>query len=277
MPDSLEEFAFARFLRFWRAVHGLSQEELAFRLQCSPRHISRLENGSSRPSEAIISEIALALNLGKRDLNHLRISAGYAASEEIIDFNAPELKWLRKAMILTLRALDPYPTSLMDTSANILMVNRGWLGFYSKLLSSDELQKAGNFYDYLFSRGVSGGVSNLENTLSVILMSLQQVALFNNKDSDRATLARLSAAPSVPDDWRQRAAGLEPMASYRVQVDLDDDLATFFSVSTTVGALGPTAYASEPRLTICTLYPEDDALDLSGLVDDKKKHPLLFY
>ncbi|MFT5887879.1 MAG: transcriptional regulator with XRE-family HTH domain [Zhongshania sp.] len=278
MSSAIEQFAFARFLKFWRSVHEISQEELASRLGSSPRHVSRLENGISRPSESIIQDIGLALNLGKRDLNHLLIAAGYAAMEEKVDFNAPEMKWLRKAMILTLRSLDPYPASVMDSSANILMVNRGWLGFYGKTLSSNDMEGVSNFYDFLFSRrGVGKLVNNWENTLSVILMSMQQVALFSNKPEDQITLDRLIAHPAVPDDWRKRGAKLEPMASFRVQADFEGVLATFYNVSTNVGALGSNAFVSEPRLTINTLYPEDDNVDLSGLVDGVPDHPLLFY
>jgi transcriptional regulator with XRE-family HTH domain len=270
--------AFARFLKFWRGVFSLSQEELAFRLNCSPRHIGRLENGSSRPSESIVVEICKALELGQRDGNHLLISAGYAPIAKAVDFHSPELRWLRKAMTKTLKALDPYPTALLDTSTNILMVNRGWVGFYRNLLSQNALDSVTNHYDFLFSRhGVGNIVSNWEDTLSVVLMSLYQRSLFTDDDADKALQAQLESHPSVPSDWQQRAAKLEPMASFRVQVHISGALRRFFSVSSTVGALGPTAYASEPNLVINTLYPEDDDFDLSPLIDSELKHPLLFY
>ncbi len=271
-------FAFERFLKFWRGVHGLSQEELAFRVDSSPRHISRLENGSSRPSENLVIEIGKAMNLGRRDSNHLLISAGYAPIEPKVDFHSPDLKWLRKAMTKTLRALDPYPTVLLDNSTNIVMVNKAWVGFYLNHLSQKALNEVSNHYDFLFSReGVGNMVSNWEDTLSVILMSLKQNALFSDSEEDHKLLARLKDHPSVPSDWQQRGAALEPMASFRVQMTLNDAIHRFFSVSSTVGALGPNAYVSEPKLSIHTLYPEDDKLDLSPLLKDELTHPLLFY
>ena len=48
------------------------------------------------------------------------------------------------------------------------------------------------------------------------------------------------------------------------------------SVSQTVGAMGPAAYASEPNLTITTLYPEDESIDLTNLMAGDLDHPLLF-
>lgn len=277
--DSHHELAFGRFLRFWRGVFSLSQEELAYRLDSSPRHISRLENGSSRPSESMVLDICKALELGQRDSNHLLVAAGFTPIEKGVDFHAPELKWLRNAMTKTLQALDPYPTALLDSSSNILMVNRGWVGFYRNVISEAALSKVNNHYDFLFSRDGAGTiVSNWEDTLSVILMSLQQHSLFTNSDADIDLLQRLQDHPNVPADWQQRSACLEPMASFRVQMNMDDGLKRFFSVSSTVGALGPGAYyASEPNLSINTLYPEDDDTDLSALLDTGLSHPLLFY
>jgi hypothetical protein len=79
-----------------------------------------------------VLQIGEVLTLGKRDLNHLLISAGYAPLVERIDFNSPELRWLRKAMILTLRALDPYPATLVDSDSQILMVNKGFVNLFTQ-------------------------------------------------------------------------------------------------------------------------------------------------
>jgi len=113
--------------------------------------------------------------------------------------------------------------------------------------------------------------------LSVILMSLQQGVLMGQDPSAQAMLDRLVKSPNVPKDWQQRGARLEPMSSFRVQAEFNGRLEKFFSVSQTVGALGPNAFVSEPRLTVNTLYPEDENLDLSSLIEGELKHPLLFY
>jgi transcriptional regulator with XRE-family HTH domain len=282
MPDQdnepLPTLAIGRFVKFWREVHSLSQEDLAFSLNSSQRHISRIEGGSSRPSESMVTEIAKALELGHRDSNHLLIAAGFVPNEKKMDFHSPELKWLRKAMTMNLRALDPYPTALLDSSSNILMVNRGWVEFYRNSALLKKLDQVNNYYDFIFSREGAGNIiGNWEDTLSVILMSLTQRSLFSDNEEDKALPIKLSEHPSVPDDWKQRAARLEPMASFRVQMQIEGKLQRFFSVSSTVGALGPTAYASEPNLSIQTLYPEDEAFDLSAFSTEGLKHPLLFY
>ncbi|WP_022957906.1 helix-turn-helix domain-containing protein [Spongiibacter tropicus] len=270
--------AFGRLLRFWRGVHSLSQEQLADRLDSSPRHISRLENGSSRPSEAMAMDIARALSLGRRDQSHLLVAAGFTPREAPIDFFAPDMKWLRTAMTRSLRALDPYPASLLDSASNILMVNRAWVGFHQRLMPAEELREMKNFYEFMFSsQSAENAVSNWPDTLSAILLSIQQNALLRDDPATQATVDRLSQCPSVPRDWRQRAASVEPMASFRVQIPVHGELQRFFSVNTTVGALGPTAFVSEPMLSISSLYPEDSRLNLDELLNGNLEHPLLFY
>lgn len=278
MQSTDTKSVFGRFLKFWRGVHGVSQEALAGRLGSSPRHISRLENGSSRASESMVLDIARVLSLGKRDLNHLLIAAGFAPNEEPVDFNAPELKWLRKAMMMHLRTLDPYPASVVDGSANILMVNRGWVNFYGNLLDADGLASLSNFYDFLFAQAVvDDAAGDWADTLSAILMSIQQSALLTGDANAEKALARLQAYPSVPADWRQRAAHTEPMASFRVAINIAGEMKRFFSVGTMAGALGPSAFASQPHLSIITLYPEDESYDFSSLGGAELSHPLLFY
>lgn len=272
-----DEFAFPRFLKFWRGVYEISQEELAYRLGCSPRHVSRLETGECRPSETLIQQLAEALGLGKRDHNHIRIAAGFAPHEPRIDFNGPEMSWLRKAMLRTLRALDPLPATLLDSRSNILMVNRGFVSLFTQQVSEEELAKLDNNFDFVFANADPARAAERADTLSAILMASQQAALFSNNPEDQQLIDELEQNPSVPSDWKQRAAKLEPMASFRVQLEVNGREENFFNVSTTVGALGPAAFLSEPRLTINILYPEDEDLDLDTVMRADAKHPLLYY
>jgi len=275
-PDS--NFAFARFLKFWRGVHSVSQEQLADRIDSSPRHISRLENGSSRPSQAMVSDIARALDLGQRDSNHLLIAAGFLPAIGELDFQAPELKWLRKTMTLSLKALDPYPAIIINESSDILMVNRGWVGLFNQTIGKAALDRVSNNLEFQFSRQGAGSlISGWEDTLSVILMSLEQKTLFSDNPRDHEMRDRLAMHENVPADWRQRAAKLEPLSSFRMQINLNGELKRFISLHSTVSTLGPAALLSGPSLHMNTLYPEDETLDLSQLCEGDLSHPLLYY
>ena len=276
MRDSDPPFTFARFLKFWRSVHTISQEYLATLINVSPRHISRLENGISRPSLRMVNEISAALSLGQRDSNHLLIAAGFLPNMGELDFHAPELNWLRKAMRLSLKALEPYPAMIVDDSNNILMVNRGWVSFYRNNISKEVLDRVTNNYEFLFSRDGAGiFVSGWQDILAVILMSLEQKTLFSDNPRDREMRDRLEKHENVPADWRQRAAKLEPMSSFRLQIDLNGELKKFISVHSTISEQGSAAVLSGPSLHINTLYPEDESLDMWQFYSADLSHPLL--
>lgn len=278
MQDSSKSLPFGEFLKFWRDVHQISQEQLAAALDSSTRHISRLENSSSRPSENLVEEIAKTLKLGERDRNHLRISAGYTAKQAHIRFQDPTLKWLRNTMRLTLKSLDPHPTTLVDSVGNILMVNKAWVGFYQKALPNADLAVFDNIYDFMFSSEGSGPlISDWKNTRSLILMAIQQAIMLDDSDEKKSLLERLLTSPNTPSDWKQRAASLEPMASFKLQISFDNSLQHFYSVGHNLGSTGPAAYISEPKLTLNTLYPVDESIDLSPLINDSLSHPLLSY
>lgn len=270
--------AFGHLLRFWRKVRGLSQETLALNLQSSTRHISFLENGKARPSEAFVEAIADTLELGERDGSYLRLAAGYLARSQKVDFEAPEFKWLRKATLLSLKAMDPYPAVLMDRYGRLLMVNRSWVAFYRESVTCEALAKVENHFEFLFRRPPEGTAQEpWRHMLAMILMYTQQEALLTNDPIYPAMVAELASHPGVPEDWADIASRLEPMASYRVQQGYKGRLMRFFSVSLNVGAMGPASYVSEPRLTINTLYPEGDELDLGEALNSNLSHPLLFY
>ncbi len=269
MTDKEMEIAtgFGPLLKFWRGVHNLSQETLALCAESSTRHISCLENGKAHPSRLMVLKLAEVLELGDRDSCYLLVGAGYQPTAQSVDFNSSEYKWLRKAMMLTLKAMDPYPAALMDRYGRLLMVNKGWVSFHRLTMSEAELAQASNHFELLFKGQDSDDLSEVKlNTISMILMALQQEDLLSG-DGYSEVINNLMAQSHIPKDWKKRAANLEPQASFRVQMDLEGEPQNFFSVSQTVGAMGPTSFISEPRLSINTLYPEDTELD----------HPLLPY
>lgn len=270
--------AFGRLLRFWRQVQQKNQEDLAYSIESSPRHISRLENGHVQPSQEMVLKIASSLALKERDTNHLLIAAGFTPQPGRVDFHSPQLKWLRKAMVMTLRALDPYPSVLINGAGDILMVNRSWVSFYQAVAGTQALDEVTNHFDFLFSLPATEDASEAwKDALSLILMSMQQDVLLGNNQAVEPLLKRLSAQPQVPSDWARRGC---PARSHGQLSDSDENKRQsqiFYNVNQTVGAMGPTAYVSEPRLTISSLYPQDETAPPVNTDHASVKHPLLFY
>lgn len=269
---------FGRLLKFWRGVHGLSQEELALSLDASTRHISFLENGRASPSKAMIEAIANVMALGMRDRGHLMVAAGYTPDMEDLSIDAPEFKWFRKAITLSLKAQDPYPSMIVDGYGKVIMVNRGWVSFFQSLMDADDFEAMEDHYDFVFRRlDDSAHVPGWENAAALILMGLQQQYIFHGDEKVLEVIERLASYPCVPENWQQIAAKIEPAASYRVPIEVNGKIEPFFNVIQHWDPLAPASFLSNPHLTMLTFYPENPDFRFEPIEGKELKHPLLAY
>lgn len=269
---------FGELLRFWREIRDFSQESLAFEADASTRHISRMENGKSMPSFAMIENLAQVLELGNRDAAYLFLAAGHVPPAKEVEFGDAKYRWLRKAMTRTLKALDPNPSVLMDSFGTILMVNKAWASFsFDGEEEKGGMASISNYHDFLFTCQSFKDAQDLRmNSLSLILMAIKQESVLTGDPQYDALLERLMAYPEVPFGWKERAANLEPMSSYRVQFEQDAELVRYYNVSQSVSAMGPVSFVAEPRLIITTLFAEDEKRE-PVLPDTIPAHPLLYY
>src|SRR5262245_44720880 len=144
--------AFGRAMRFWRGVFGLSQEELAERLQVSLKHVSYLETGRSHPSEALVHRLGQLLGLGRRDLQFLAIAANhFTLPPQPLQsaFSNEEAK----PLIATLQSFDPFPAYVTDPYGDIYLVNRAWAAVRRAGLGDAIDRPDANSYRFFFMRG----------------------------------------------------------------------------------------------------------------------------
>ena len=72
---------FGQLLRHWRRLRGLSQLELAMRATTSPRHVSFIETGRSRPGRDLILRLAEVLDVPDRARGEWLGAAGLTRRE----------------------------------------------------------------------------------------------------------------------------------------------------------------------------------------------------
>ena len=268
--------AFGRLLRFWRKSFGRSQEELALDLDASPRHISRLENGRVLPSVEMVQRIAATLGLGRRDTIHLLSAAGHTPPPETVDFQAPDLRWLRKSTALMVSALDPYPSLLTDSVSRILLVNRSWLGLLGQRVDPGGPEGLRQYFDFLLESIGRGDGSGARRDLQCgLLMTLQQEALIRDDPRQQALVDRLAQARGLPPDWPVRASRTEPTASFALPIEIDGRPERFYHVSRSISPAGPSSYMTGAGLAILSLLPDDFGRDWSFLAERAGDHPAL--
>ncbi|MCS0638567.1 helix-turn-helix transcriptional regulator [Streptomyces sp. LP05-1] len=112
-------------LKAWRERRRLSQLELALRAESSARHISFVENGRSRPSEAMVLRLADRLDVPVRERNTLLLAAGYAPRYPETPLDDPALEPVREAIGRLLAGYEPYPALVLDGCYRVVAANEG--------------------------------------------------------------------------------------------------------------------------------------------------------
>ncbi|MFF3565870.1 helix-turn-helix domain-containing protein [Streptomyces sp. NPDC002574] len=112
-------------LRGWRERRRISQLELALRADSSARHISFIETGRARPSQAMVLRLAEHLEVPVRERNTLLVAAGYAPSFPETPLRDPAMDPLRDSLDRLLAAYDPNPALVLDGMYDVVAANRG--------------------------------------------------------------------------------------------------------------------------------------------------------
>src|SRR5262245_25624582 len=110
-------------LRRWRAHRGISQLALAAKVGSTPRHLSFLETGRSRPSRQMVLRLGEALGVGLRERNQLLQAAGLPPAYAQADLGGHDLAPYRASLGRLLHAHVPYPAMVVDSHWTVLMAN----------------------------------------------------------------------------------------------------------------------------------------------------------
>lgn len=110
-------------LREWRHVRRVSQLDLALAADVSPRYVSLVETGRSRPSAAMVLRLAARLDVPLRHRNRLLLAAGFAPRYRERPLDQPDMAAVREAVTRVLHAHEPYPAMVVDRHWNILTAN----------------------------------------------------------------------------------------------------------------------------------------------------------
>jgi transcriptional regulator with XRE-family HTH domain len=123
MTDTAVGSSFGQRLRRWRTQRGLSQLALANSAGTTPRHVSFLETGRSRPQRDIVLRLGDALALPLREINAMLQAAGLTPSFAHQPWQAADLAPFRAAIDTMLAAHLPYPALVLDSHTTVLQVN----------------------------------------------------------------------------------------------------------------------------------------------------------
>ncbi len=115
--------SFGALLKEWRGQRRMSQLDLGMAADVSARHISFLETGRSKPSQAMVMHLSETLEIPRTIRNRLLNAAGFSVAYESRDLGNDELEYVNAAMNWTLERHDPYPAIALDRYWRILRAN----------------------------------------------------------------------------------------------------------------------------------------------------------
>src|SRR5918992_1510658 len=110
-------------LRAWRGQRRMTQLELALDAGISPRHLSFVETGRSKPGRAMLLSVTEQLAIPYRERNEILLAAGYAPAFPERTLEDPALSLVREALERILAAHEPYPAIAFDRRWDIVSVN----------------------------------------------------------------------------------------------------------------------------------------------------------
>ena len=249
--------SFSNHMRSWRSRRGLSQMALGLNSGTSPRHISFLETGRSRPSRKMVLRLAQAMDLPLREQNRLLNAAGFAPlfGERPIEDDA--LREARSAVKLLLTAHEPYPAMVVDRYWQLVAWNRPQLYFLRELTDDVGSLSHVNALDLVFQPGgMREQFLNWNEVATAVLRRLNRQRA--RVGDDRRLEALWERALATPGTAKlMEGVGLEDAPPPLVPMRMRQEGKTVTWVNT-LASFGATGDATLEELVIESFFPADE-------------------
>jgi transcriptional regulator with XRE-family HTH domain len=199
MPSNTESSreSVGSLVREWRSRRRRSQMDVALAVGVSPRHMSFVETGRSRPSPATLLAMAEELDVPLRERNRMLLAAGFAPrfAERAID--GAEMASVRGALQRLLDAHQPFPGIVLDRHWNVVLANSAAQALVS-LLPPALFQPALNIFRAgLHPEGLAAITHNFDDWGRYLLRQLARLTV-DGTDAACAALEReVLAYPNV--------------------------------------------------------------------------------
>ena len=126
-------------LKQFRKQRGMSQLDLATRARSTPRYVSFVETGRSRPGREVVLRISEALGLSLRDSNALLLAAGLAPEYSESPLDEAALKPARNIINQVLENHNPYPAWAIASGFRFVAANRAAEKLFPGMIQLDPM------------------------------------------------------------------------------------------------------------------------------------------
>jgi transcriptional regulator with XRE-family HTH domain len=244
-------------LRDWRRRRRLSQLDLALEAEVSPRHLSFVETGRSKPSRELLLHLAEHLDVPLRERNSLLLASGYAPVYRETPLEADAMSPVRAALDKILAGHQPFPAVIVDRTWNLVSANGAALSILTDGVAPDLLAPPTNALRVsLHPDGLAPRIGNLPEYSAHLLTRLHRQMVMSGDQELAALHEELRSYPGVHDP---NSVAAEPASLLFVPLELrlpDGTELRFFS---TLATFGTAVDITLSEMAIESFYPADEA------------------
>lgn len=247
-------------VRDWRTRRRRSQMDLALDVGVSPRHLSFVETGRSRPSPELILAVADRLDVPLRERNALLLAAGYAPRYAETSLGADVMGRVRGALQRLLDTHDPYPGVVIDRMWNVVLANAAAMVLVDGL-PTDVLGPPMNVFRVcLHPDGLAKRTLNFPDWSAYLLGELRRVAVLSADPALDRIAEEVARYPNVAalGGWRDRVPADEPSLLVPLRLDVGGRELSLFTTLTTFGTPQDVTLA---ELAVELFFPADEPTD----------------
>ena len=229
----------------------------ALDLGISPRHMSFVETGRSRPSRDLLSRMAGVLAIPLREENVLLEAAGYSRRYSESGLDEPELDHIRSVLRFLLDRHEPHSALVFDRKWDIVMSNdahKRALSFFAPAGSAENVGH--NLLRLVFHPdGLRKCIVNFD-VVGATLLARAETELNEAPSSQglRELIAEVRGYGPIPPSIPR--AGIPPDLLLPVHLRRDAVDVRLFSV---LGSIGAPTQVTLQELRIETFFPVDQA------------------
>ena len=230
--------AVGTLVRDWRRQRSRSQLDVAYEVGVSPKHLSFVETGRSRPSPELIEAIGIHLDIPLRERNAMLLAAGFAPRYRHTALDDPSMATVTDSLRRILDAHDPYPGLVLDRHWNVLISNSAAHVLASSLPDNLADPTLNVFRASLHPNGLAAHTINFDQWATYLLAQLHRLVAVT-ADPELAEIEReVIGYPNVAElreriGWAIPSQVVELLIPYRL--DLDGVELSMFTTLTTFG------------------------------------------
>ena len=258
-PSPSTATGIGELIREARQQRRLSQMDLALEVGISPRHLSFVETGRSRPSAEVLLAIAQRLALPLRARNVWLLAAGYAPRYSEQPLASSQMAQIHAALDKLLHAHDPYPGIVLDGHWNVVRANAAAQRLIALLPAALREPQLNMFRASLHPEGFAALTQNFAEWGSYLMQALSKQV----QDTRDATMTALRReVQQYPTVAALQAAAPAPDAAPSLLIPCVLLLGgQRFSLFTTLTSFGTPRDITLAELSIELFYPSDPETD----------------